>query len=117
MQYHPDKFVLVKVTSDKEPQSFYRVFASWYGGYLSGDSWKMNSGCTSVQTLDNCYVFTGKSSSQYICHKDTYGCSGYSAGVLYNMEEQCKPKGIIIEVVQEEDLLEVIASINKGVQE
>lgn len=117
MQYQPDKFVLVKVTSDKEQQGFYRVFASWYGGYISGDSWKMNSGCTSVETVDNCYVFSGESGSQYICHKDTYGCTLYSTGVLYNLKEQGKSQGIILEEVQEEDLLEVIASINKGEQQ
>ena len=117
MQYKPDKFVLVKVTSDKEPTGFYRVFASWYGGYLSGDSWKMNSGCTSVEILEDCYIFTGESGSEYICHKDTYGCTAYSAGVLYNLKVEGNLHGIILEEVQEEDLLEVIASINKGEQE
>lgn len=114
MKHHPDKFVLVKITSDKEPQGFYKVFASWYGGYARGDSWKMNSGCTSVEIIDNCYVFTGESSSKYVCHKDAYGCTLYSASVLHSLKEQCKSNGVIIEEVPEEDLLEVIASINKG---
>ena len=114
MQYHPDKFVLVKITSDEEPKGFYRVFASWYGGYLHGDSWKMNSGCTSVETMDNYYIFTGESGSKYICHKDTYGCTGYSASVLYNLKVKATEGDATIEEVQEDDLLEAIASINKG---
>ena len=36
--YTPDKWVVVKITSDKNPP-IHKVFACWYGGYAGSDSW------------------------------------------------------------------------------
>ena len=83
--YTPDKWLLVKING-KDPH--YRVFASWYGGYLGSDSWRMNSGITSVREDDDYYIFVGSSGSEYHCHKRAHGISGYGAGVLQNMIER-----------------------------
>ena len=46
MMYTPDGWMIVKITGTNP---HYRVFGSWRGGYLSGDSWRMNSGIISVK--------------------------------------------------------------------
>ena len=51
--YAPDKWLVVKITTDKEP--LYKVFACWYGGYLGSDSWQFNSGIVKVEFVDDYY--------------------------------------------------------------
>lgn len=75
----PDKWVIVKIDDD---DLLYKVFASFYGGYLDGDSWKMNSGIAKVEEDDKSFMFYGYSGSVYRCMKGTYGTSFYSQGVL-----------------------------------
>ena len=80
MLNHPDEWQLVKI-SGTDPH--YRVFASWRGGYLDGDSWKLNSGIVSVKEDDKYYYFKGHSGSLYKCHKKSYGIrSPYNGSVL-----------------------------------
>ena len=81
MEYVPDRWVVIKITP-AEGDPHYRVFASFYGGYLNGDSWKMNSGITSVEETEKDYLFSGSSGSCYRCSKDAYGMSSYSASIL-----------------------------------
>ena len=38
--YTPDKWIVVKIEGGEFPLT-YKVFACWYGGYLNGDSWKI----------------------------------------------------------------------------
>lgn len=83
--YTPDKWLLIKINGNNP---HYRVFASWYGGYLNGDSWRMNSGVTSVTEDDEFYYFSGSSGSVYNCHKKARGISGYGSGVLNYYTEQ-----------------------------
>ena len=78
--YCPDLWVMLKITNDTE--CVYKVLASWYGGFVNGDSWKLNSGVTGVTIDENCYLFTGSSGSVYQCHQNNYGMSGYTTGIL-----------------------------------
>jgi hypothetical protein len=78
-EYKPGRWLVVKINS-KEPH--YRVFATWGGGYLNGDEWKLNSGITKVSLIDDHYHFEGSSGSVYICRKTSYGSTGYGWGVL-----------------------------------
>jgi hypothetical protein len=78
-EYRPNRWLVVKINS-KEPH--YRVFATWSGGYLDGDEWKLNSGITKVSLIDDHYHFEGSSGSVYICRKTSYGSTGYGWGVL-----------------------------------
>lgn len=98
--YRPHKWVMVKLTNN-DNQSYYRVFASWYGGYTGSDSWKLNSGVTKVTEDDHAYHFEGSSGSIYHCGKSTYGTSGYGHGVLTNMIEESKDI-VTIEILPEE---------------
>jgi len=101
MEYNPDKWVVVKITSANTP-TIYKIFACWYGGYLSGDSWKLNSGITKATLNDNRYYFEGASGSVYVCNNDSYGTSGYGHGVLFNLIETSDSNGISVEVLPED---------------
>jgi hypothetical protein len=88
--YTPGRWVVVKITTDKEP--LYKVFACWYGGYAGSDSWQMNSGIKSVEEDETHFMFNGYSGSVYRCHKNTYGTSGYGGGVLQNFIDKADNK-------------------------
>lgn len=70
--HNPHGWVIVKIEG-VEPH--YRVFASWRGGYVSGDSWQLNSGVKDCiyDPAIQCYKFYGYSGSVYICSRRTYG--------------------------------------------
>lgn len=100
-EYTPDKWLVVKITGNDLPP-VHKVFACWYGGYLGSDSWKLNSGITSVSETNDYFFFDGSSGSVYSCRKGTYGYSGYGASVLNDMIERAKERGVIITVLPEE---------------
>jgi len=83
--YQPDKFIVLKLIFD-EGQVQYRVLGSWVGGYLNGDSWRLNSGITGVSARGPLLQFRGSSGSVYEVHKDTYGVTSYTASVLGKWE-------------------------------
>ena len=87
----PDKWVILKLGD--EP--IYKVFATWMGGYLGGDAWKINSGITKIEEEGDFYLFHGYSGSVYKCRKEAYGTSGYSQGILKNILEQVKKIGSV----------------------
>jgi hypothetical protein len=76
----PNKWVILKITT-VEPV-IYRVFGMWRGGYLSGDSWRVNSGIDRVEETDDSYLFYGRSGSVYDCAKRAYGLTAYGSAVL-----------------------------------
>jgi hypothetical protein len=80
----PDKWVIVKIDET------YKVFATWYGGYLSGDRWRMNSGIVSIEEDDDFYYFKGYSNSIYKCNKKSYGTSFWTRGILNGIIEEAK---------------------------
>lgn len=102
MEYVPDKWMIIKINSKKDPH--YRVFATWSGGYLGSDSWKMNSGITSVTEDDDYYYFKGSSGSVYKCHKAMRGQStAYGWGVLESFIKQTKDREDIDIVVMDDN--------------
>ena len=80
--YTPDRWVMLEITGlGSEP--IRKIFAGWYGGFASGDSWKLNSGVTSIRVDDSGhYEFDGQSGSTYHCHVNTHGMSSYMFSVL-----------------------------------
>ena len=100
-EYKPDKWVMLKFIS--EGQTTYKVLASWYGGFANGDSWKLNSGVTKIQEDGQCYLFSGYSGSVYRCHKNTYGMSAYTMGILASFQKDAEGlEGVSIELMPEE---------------
>ena len=99
--YNPDKWVVVKITSDKF-SPVYKVFACWYGGWAGSDSWKLNSGITKVTEKGDYFFFDGSSGSVYACRKGTYGTNLYGGGILDSMIANASKNGIAIEILPEE---------------
>jgi hypothetical protein len=98
--YNPDKWLIVKINSENP---HYRVFATWGGGYLNGDSWKLNSGITKVTENQDYYFFEGSSGSTYVCRKGMYGSTGYGWAVINNMRDQsAEEQNITIDILPEE---------------
>ena len=100
MEYFPDRWIMVRLTSDKGIH--HRIFASWSGGYLTADSWKLNSGVTNIAETEDSYSFEGSSGSIYHCRKNSYGSTGYGAGVLDNLITRSLEHGVVIEPIPEE---------------
>lgn len=86
--YYPDVWVLLEIEASGE--TLYKVLAGWYGGYGSGDSWRINSGIAKVEERDEYYVFTGESGSEYVCNKRAYKMSGLSGSIYSSLVEQYK---------------------------
>lgn len=85
-EYVPDRWVVLKLTpKTDEGVCHYRVFATWSGSYLSGNSWKLNSGIVQATRTEGAWSFLGDSGSTYLCRDGGYGLSGYGAGVLDNL--------------------------------
>ena len=97
-EYAPDGWVVVKVVNPNE--TFYRVFGSWRGGYLNGDSWRMNSGITGCRREGYYYHFTGYSGSTYQCHKESYDrLGGYNSSVLGDYIRRAPEQNFTMEVM------------------
>jgi len=105
--YNPDKWVVVKIDGNGH-LPIYKVFACWYGGYAGSDSWKLNSGITSVSREGFVYSFEGASGSVYECHTDSYGTNFYGQSVLSNMINTAADNGICMEILPEDTDWETI---------
>ena len=81
--YKPDYWKVVKITST-EGVILYKVFATWVGGYVDGDSWKMNSGITEVKSEGDYLLFKGYSGSVYnvVNKEQSYRTSMFTQSVL-----------------------------------
>ena len=98
--YHPDRWLVVKINSD---QPHYRVFGTWSGGYTTGASWKLNSGITKISEEGQYYNFEGSSGSVYECNKSSYGATAYGYGVLMQMiKDSAEVNKVDIEILPEE---------------
>lgn len=93
----PDRWVIVKFVTPME--TFYKVLAGWSGGYLDGDSWKLNSGIVEIIEKDNHYDVVGESGSIYMCVKGREGFTVLTSGVLAEIQEHADKNSTIVEVV------------------
>jgi len=94
--YCPDNWVILKITAPEE--TLYKVLAGWSGGYLDGDSWKINSGIVSVSLQDDYWLFAGYSGSIYQCWQGRYGLRLATAPVYNRFRERF---GDLIEIMDE----------------
>lgn len=80
-EHFPDKWVILKI--EGREKIFYKVFGTWAGGYLTVDSWRLNSGIVRVEEDEDHIRFIGRSGSVYACTESMYGIAGGSNyGVL-----------------------------------
>lgn len=89
----PDRWVILKLNN--EGKAFYKVLAGWSGSYLEGQSWRINSGITKVESKDNYYLFHGYSGSIYKCYKSSYGMNTIMMRVMSEYP--------FVEVLEEQD--------------
>lgn len=99
--YTPDLWIVLKIQKENQ-LPYYRLFACWQGGYLTGDSWKINSGITEVIKQENdLLAFKGQSGSQYIVHPQAYGCSAFGGGIVDRMVKEGQKANIIVTIMDE----------------
>ena len=98
MNYKPDRWLVVKI--QKSEETIYKLFGSWGGGYTYGESWRMNSGITSITEDERYYYFHGNSGSCYQCNKEMYGSTSYGWSIIKQMEERVKD--ITLTVMEEQ---------------
>jgi len=112
----PERYVLIKIHNSDRTKIVYRVFASWAGGYLNGDSWRMNSGVVKVEISEDHYTFVGYSGSKYVCKKNSVGfATSYTNSILDGMIKESEIKwNNLIEVIEEKELLTHINIINSN---
>ena len=96
-EYTPERWVVLEFVTPEE--TIQKVFAGWYGGYLDGDSWKLNSGNTAERELDDRWEFDGYSGSTYVCHKSAYGMSVYMSSLLSGWSAQAEKENITINIL------------------
>lgn len=103
----PDSWVMLKI--QRGDDFVYKVFAEWRGSYLSGDSWRMNSGVANATDNGDYYDFEGYSGSVYSCRKTSYGIRGmYAIGILNDLIEQITEAGGSVRILNEDtDFLEI----------
>ena len=78
---YPELWAIVQ-----EEDGEYKCLGSWRGGYLSGDSWYLNSGIESIEETENFYLIHGYSGSTYHCRKGSYGASPFARGWLGDLK-------------------------------
>lgn len=79
-EYVPDAWVIIRVADETE--TVYKVLGGWYGGYLNGDSWRLNSGITRIERDGELYLIHGYSGSVYRVHPDAQRTTMLMASVL-----------------------------------
>jgi hypothetical protein len=84
-EYLPDNWVVIHIKGD-DPH--YKILAGWSGGYLYGDSWRMNSGITNVEEDSDAFRFRGTTGSWYTCHKESYGLRMNNAHIWNQLQEK-----------------------------
>lgn len=84
-EYSPDNWVVLKI--HHEGEIIYKLLGGWSGGYLEGDSWRINSGIVSVEKQAYLYGFYGSSGSVYWCHQGSYRLTMASGGVYNQLKE------------------------------
>lgn len=107
IDYTPDGWVIIKFPNDD-----YRVFGGYFGGYLNGASYRMNSGCARATLDDKGWLVHGESGSIYFVGTENYGnLPSYCASVA---GEYCvKNNGVVLTEQEAFDYLNGL--IMKGV--
>jgi hypothetical protein len=107
--YTPDEWVLVEFDSPAHGK-ITKVLASWYGGYLGSDSWKLSSGVNKITKTKAGYEFLNDSGSVYFCYINGYGMSGYTSSIYNNFVKQIKElnDGSTIRILDEDKVEEAV---------
>lgn len=85
--YEPYKWTIIGADGMKEgfksnKNECLKVLASFKGGYLDGDSWRLSSGIESVVEKEHHYEIKNHSGSVYKCAKGAEGFTVYTATIF-----------------------------------
>jgi hypothetical protein len=86
-EYTPDRWVVLRL---KNKDGFiHKVLGGWAGGYLNGQSWRLNSGIIKCDydSVNDRLAFSGFSGSTYIVHKDMYGVNIAMSEIIETMQK------------------------------
>lgn len=112
--YRPDNWVVIKFTQQvksgntgygRTEKVFYKVLGGWSGGYLDGDSWRMNSGIVDVEETTDSFIFIGGSGSRYICDKTQECLRMNTAGIWKQIQDAAEASGgnVKVELMELDD--------------
>ena len=109
----PDAWLIVKITGEGEV--IHKVVMGWSGGYLHGNSWRVNSGIKGVEYENGFYKFLGFSGSVYDCHENAYGQKVCNSLGLQQIIRACELSNSEYEILDEDtDWLNYTYSQNEG---
>ena len=78
--YQWEAYRVLKITTKDE--TYFKVFGSNAGGYLDGDSWRLNSYISKVVYDNKMVAFFGGSGSVYVCPIGEFRMTSYNEGVF-----------------------------------
>jgi hypothetical protein len=108
MIYTPDGYAILKIQAYGSDDVVLKVFGSWSGGYLDGDSWRLNSGIIDVKEDGNTYLVTGYSGSQYVLSKHTNYIRPYNEAILQDMLAELRSYGHKVELITIKDVIAIV---------
>lgn len=116
MGYNPDVWVVLCITNKSTGRVIYKVMAGWYGGFAKADSWRLNSGITSITKEpdnDHIYAIHGGSGSTYFCHKNTEKTSMLTHSIIQRMMEEALQSGEYeVSIVPSDEVYEIFNKDN-----
>lgn len=106
--YTPSGWVFIKIQAYGEVEPLIKVFGSWSGGYLNGDSWRVNSGVTKIEENENEYIVSGYSGSQYILSKTCNYIRPYNKAILDDMIAELRSYSHKAEIISVEEAMNIM---------
>jgi len=108
----PDNWIILEIKDKKTYETSHKVLAGWSGGYLTGNSWRINSGIKSIETKEDFYVVTGHSETVYHLYKASEALRMNILPILFSLrnqsEEESSPS--IVEGIDMEEILPLYSS-------
>lgn len=98
-EYNPDYWQVISIENKND--TLYKIFASWHGGYVTGDSWRLNSGISKVVVNEKYIDFHGYSKSVYrVVNADhCYRTNAYSESILASLIERAAKNDVKIKIL------------------
>lgn len=109
----PDGYAFIKIQAYGAQEAIVKVFASWTGSYTHGESWRLNSGCTSIEDAEDGYVVTGYSGTQYLLSKTHNYIRPYNKGVLDDMIAELRSYGHQADIISIEEAMAFVRNIRE----
>ena len=95
-----DNWVVLKIipNAPDEKDSFYKLLVGTSGGYLDGNSWRLNSGIVKCEkNEDGDYEFSGHSGSIYLCRPSQCVMRMNNAQIYEQMKDEYGDKVMLMD--------------------